>query len=107
MNHTLLKPLKFSVFGLGNSLYADNFNVIAKNVDSFLSQLSAERFVPLALGDENVLESKHGTIEQDFQVNNYFLYFKIRLFKNKNTYFLHYFKTEYVVTNFRLGKRVC
>ena len=75
VNHTLLKPLKFSVFGLGNSLYADNFNVIAKNVDSFLSQLSAERFVPLALGDENVLESKHGTIEQDFQVKNCYFYF--------------------------------
>jgi len=67
VNHTLLKPLKFSVFGLGNSLYGEDFNVIAKNIDSSLSQLSAERFVSLALGDENVAESKHGSIEQDFQ----------------------------------------
>merc|ERR1711970_936641 len=63
----MLKELRFAVFGLGNSLYADNYNVIAKNVDQFLSQLSAERIIPLELGDENVAESKHGSIEQDFQ----------------------------------------
>jgi tRNA wybutosine-synthesizing protein 1 len=68
VNHTMLEPLKFCVFGLGNSLYEDNYNVIAKNVDSFLSQLSADRFVGLGLGDENVAESKQGSIEKDFQV---------------------------------------
>jgi len=67
VNHSMLEGLRFGVFGLGNSLYADNYNVIAKNVDQFLGQLSAERIVPLELGDENVAESKHGSIEQDFQ----------------------------------------
>jgi len=68
VSHNMMKPLKYCVFGLGNSLYEDNYNAIAKNVDSFLGQLSAERFTPLALGDENVAESKEGSIEADFQV---------------------------------------
>eukprot|EP00088_Acartia_fossae_P021358 TRINITY_DN2281_c0_g1_i1.p1 TRINITY_DN2281_c0_g1~~TRINITY_DN2281_c0_g1_i1.p1 ORF type:complete len:728 (-),score=124.16 TRINITY_DN2281_c0_g1_i1:329-2512(-) len=68
VNHSFLSTLKFCVFGLGNSLYADNFNVIAKNIDSFLGQLSGERWLPICLGDENVSESKNGSIEQDFQV---------------------------------------
>ena len=35
--------LNFCVFGLGNSLYAENFNSVAKDVDSFFHQLSAQR----------------------------------------------------------------
>lgn len=68
VQHSLLKGLKFAVFGLGNSLYSDYFNTVGKNCDKFLFQLSAERVSPLSLGDENVSESKNGSIDEDFQV---------------------------------------
>lgn len=63
-----LKGLKFAVFGLGNSEYKDHFNTVGKNCDKFLFQLSAERISPLCLGDENPVESKNGSIEEDFAV---------------------------------------
>ncbi|XP_057364640.1 S-adenosyl-L-methionine-dependent tRNA 4-demethylwyosine synthase TYW1-like [Daphnia carinata] len=63
---TLLADVRFSVFGLGNSLYSENYNVIGRNIDNWLSQLGAERYAPLGLGDENVAESFHGNIEADF-----------------------------------------
>ena len=66
VQHSLLKGLKYAVFGLGNSLYADHFNTIGKNCDKYLFQLSAERFHPLGLGDENVAGSKLGCMENDF-----------------------------------------
>ena len=67
IQHSLLKGLKFAVFGLGNSLYSDNFNTIGKNCDKFLHQLSGERISSLKLGDENVSESKNGSLEGDFE----------------------------------------
>ena len=63
---TLLKDLRFAVFGLGNSLYAENYNVIGKNMDTWLGSLGAQRFAPLGLGDENVAESLNGSLEADF-----------------------------------------
>lgn len=63
---TLLADVRFSVFGLGNSLYSENYNVIGRSIDNWLSQLGAERYAPLGLGDENVSESLHGNIEADF-----------------------------------------
>ena len=68
VQRTILKGLKFSVFGLGNSLYSTHFNTVAKKVDKFLFQLSATRFHNLGLGDENVAGSKNGNMETDFQV---------------------------------------
>ena len=61
IQHSLLKGLKFAVFGLGNSSYQDHFNVIGRNCDKFLFKLSGERFLSLALGDEN------DDLEADFQ----------------------------------------
>ena len=66
VQHSMLKGLKYSVFGLGNSLYSDHYNTVAKHVDKFLFQLSASRFHSLCLGDENVAGSKHGNMEADF-----------------------------------------
>lgn len=63
---TLLGNIRYAVFGLGNSLYSENFNVVGRNIDLWLSQLGAERFSPFGLGDENVAESLHGNIEADF-----------------------------------------
>jgi len=66
VQHSMLKGLKYAVFGLGNSLYSGHYNVIGKQVDKFLFQLSATRFHSLGLGDENVAGSKHGNMEADF-----------------------------------------
>lgn len=62
-----MKGLKFAVFGLGNSLYVDHFNTIGRNCDKFLHKMSAERIMPLGLGDENVINSKNGNLEEDFK----------------------------------------
>ena len=61
IQHTILKGLKFAVFGLGNSSYSDHFNVVGRSCDKFLFKLSGERFLSLALGDENE------DLENDFQ----------------------------------------
>ena len=62
----MLKGLKYTVFGLGNSLYSDHYNTVAKHVDKFLYQLSATRFHSLGVGDENVAGSRYGNMEADF-----------------------------------------
>lgn len=67
VQHSMLKGLKYAVFGLGNSLYSDHYNVVGKQVDKFLFQLSATRFHSLGLGDENVAGSKYGSMEADFE----------------------------------------
>ncbi|XP_045174102.2 S-adenosyl-L-methionine-dependent tRNA 4-demethylwyosine synthase TYW1-like [Mercenaria mercenaria] len=64
---TLLKNLQYCVFGLGNSLYTDHYNVVGKNIDKWLHSLSAMRVMPLGMGDEDVVNSKHGGIEEDFR----------------------------------------
>ncbi|XP_031549192.1 S-adenosyl-L-methionine-dependent tRNA 4-demethylwyosine synthase TYW1-like isoform X2 [Actinia tenebrosa] len=64
---SLLGGVKYAVFGLGNSLYKDNFNMVAKNIDQWMTALSAQPAVPLRLGDENHINSKHGGIEADFE----------------------------------------
>lgn len=68
VQHSLLKGLKYGVFGLGHSLYSDHFNTIGRNCDKFLYQLSGERIQALGLGDENVDKSKNGSMEADFDV---------------------------------------
>ena len=80
MNCSLLKDLKFAIFGLDSSKNQPYFNVIALDCDNFLFKLGCERFLPLAFCDENkdieeeVLESNN---ESDSKENgsekNYFL----------------------------------
>ncbi|KAH9525495.1 S-adenosyl-L-methionine-dependent tRNA 4-demethylwyosine synthase [Bulinus truncatus] len=61
-----LSGIHFAVVGLGNSLYPDHFNTVAKNVDSWFHTLSANRILPLCLADENVINSKNKGLEEDF-----------------------------------------
>ncbi|XP_069470984.1 S-adenosyl-L-methionine-dependent tRNA 4-demethylwyosine synthase TYW1-like [Ambystoma mexicanum] len=63
---TYLKGMRYAVFGLGNSLYADHYNTVGKNVDKWLWMLSASRIMTRSEGDCNVVKSKHGSIEADF-----------------------------------------
>ncbi|XP_014240606.1 S-adenosyl-L-methionine-dependent tRNA 4-demethylwyosine synthase-like [Cimex lectularius] len=67
--------LQYAVFGLGNSQYKNDFNLVAKNIDSDLLNLGANRVLPVRLGDEDTSESSYGGIENDFndwlkRVNN-------------------------------------
>ena len=60
VHKSLLSGLHFAVFGLGNSLYGEHYNAVAKNLFDWLSQLSATSVCPLGLGDQNVAGSSHG-----------------------------------------------
>jgi len=48
-NH--FEGVKYAVFGIGHSVYGNNFNAVAKAVDKMLHGLSASRLVPVGLGD--------------------------------------------------------
>ncbi|XP_041350562.1 S-adenosyl-L-methionine-dependent tRNA 4-demethylwyosine synthase TYW1-like [Gigantopelta aegis] len=60
---SLLNGTYFSVFGLGNSLYPDSFNTVAKQVDQWFTELSATRIKEVGCGDEN---GKNGGLDGDF-----------------------------------------
>ncbi|XP_071882280.1 S-adenosyl-L-methionine-dependent tRNA 4-demethylwyosine synthase TYW1B isoform X2 [Anas platyrhynchos] len=64
---TYLKGLRYAVFGLGNSVYVDHYNTVGRNIDRWLWMLSASRIMTRAEGDCNVAQSKHGSIEADFE----------------------------------------
>ncbi|XP_070572971.1 S-adenosyl-L-methionine-dependent tRNA 4-demethylwyosine synthase TYW1-like [Ptychodera flava] len=73
---TLLKGMQYAVFGLGNSVYAENYNKVGKNLDKWLSALSASKVMEMGEGNENVTDSQNGGIEEDF------LSWKEEFFKN-------------------------
>lgn len=56
-----LKHTRFAVFGCGNSVYGDNFNVVAKAVDQQLAALGGSRLAAVGLGDEDA-----GSLEEQF-----------------------------------------
>lgn len=53
VSRTWLSSVKFAVFGLGHAEYDDNFCQAARDLDSWLAQLGAQRIAPLGLGDES------------------------------------------------------
>ncbi|XP_038615743.1 S-adenosyl-L-methionine-dependent tRNA 4-demethylwyosine synthase TYW1 [Tachyglossus aculeatus] len=66
VGRTYLKDLSYAVFGLGNSLYARDFNTVSRRVDKWLWMLGARRLLPRGEGDGNVAQSVHGSLEADF-----------------------------------------
>ncbi|XP_067119220.1 S-adenosyl-L-methionine-dependent tRNA 4-demethylwyosine synthase TYW1-like isoform X2 [Centruroides vittatus] len=66
MQKFVLNGMRYGVFGLGNSLYGENFNKVSKELDEWLNKLEAERILDVGLGDENTAESKNGDIHLDF-----------------------------------------
>ncbi|NWY05752.1 TYW1 synthase, partial [Nothoprocta ornata] len=62
-----LRGLRYAVFGLGNSVYVDHYNTVGRNIDRWLWMLSASRIMTRAEGDCNVAQSRHGSIEADFE----------------------------------------
>uniref|UniRef100_A0A8C6W2L0 tRNA 4-demethylwyosine synthase (AdoMet-dependent) n=1 Tax=Nannospalax galili TaxID=1026970 RepID=A0A8C6W2L0_NANGA len=64
---TYLKGLRYAVFGLGDSAYQSHFNKVGTNVDKWLWMLGACRMLTRGQGDRNAVQSKHGSIEADFE----------------------------------------
>ncbi|XP_066534164.1 S-adenosyl-L-methionine-dependent tRNA 4-demethylwyosine synthase TYW1 isoform X2 [Hoplias malabaricus] len=64
---TYLKGMRYAVFGLGNSEYAGHYNTVGKNVDKWLWSLSASRVLSRGEGDCNVVKSRNGSVQADFQ----------------------------------------
>ncbi|XP_041280982.1 S-adenosyl-L-methionine-dependent tRNA 4-demethylwyosine synthase TYW1-like [Onychostruthus taczanowskii] len=64
---SFLQGLRYAVFGLGNSAYVDHYNTVGRRMDRWLWMLSASRIMARAEGDSNVAQSKHGSIEADFE----------------------------------------
>ena len=62
----MLSQMRYTVFGLGNALYEENFNAAARTLDSALHRLGARRIAGMGSGDENVATSPAGDIERDF-----------------------------------------
>ena len=60
MHKALLSGLHYSCFGLGNSLYGDNYNKAVKEMEDGFKKLAAVLVYPLGLGDQNVAQSEHG-----------------------------------------------
>ncbi|XP_060928586.1 S-adenosyl-L-methionine-dependent tRNA 4-demethylwyosine synthase TYW1 [Limanda limanda] len=64
---TFLKGLRYAVFGLGHSVYQGHYNTVGTNVDKWLWMLSGVRIMTRGEGDCNVVKSRHGSIQADFQ----------------------------------------
>ncbi|XP_008301206.1 S-adenosyl-L-methionine-dependent tRNA 4-demethylwyosine synthase TYW1, partial [Stegastes partitus] len=64
---TYLKGLRYAVFGLGNSVYVGHYNTVGKNVDKWLWMLSGMRIMTRGEGDSNVVKSRNGSVQADFQ----------------------------------------
>jgi sulfite reductase alpha subunit-like flavoprotein len=60
-----LAGLLYSVCGLGNSLYEENFNKVAVELDNAFAELHATRLAPIYLCDENTAQSRHSSLEGD------------------------------------------
>lgn len=65
---SLLSGIKYAIFGVGNSLYEDHYNMAAKNLFDWLGKLSAHPIIGLGLGDQNVSQSRNGGVEEDYKI---------------------------------------
>lgn len=48
-----LQSTRFAVFGVGNSLYGDNFNTVARKIHQEFVSLGGDAICPVGLGDED------------------------------------------------------
>ncbi len=65
--HSMLKGLRYAVFGHGHSDYGkENYCLTAKKFDRHLASLSAARIAPVGMADEAGVECKAGSPEADF-----------------------------------------
>ncbi|XP_035221680.1 S-adenosyl-L-methionine-dependent tRNA 4-demethylwyosine synthase TYW1-like isoform X2 [Stegodyphus dumicola] len=70
ISRVLLKGLKHCIFGLGSSLYEDNFNKVAIGIDEALRTLASTSVLPLVKADENAktsLEDSYNIWKKDLK----------------------------------------
>ncbi|XP_071446302.1 S-adenosyl-L-methionine-dependent tRNA 4-demethylwyosine synthase TYW1-like [Hetaerina americana] len=80
----MLKGMKYAVFGLGNSVYGENFNKVGKKLDNWLHLLQAVRVIALGVADENADTSINGGIVEDFEAWQTRLWEKVAKWKGKS-----------------------
>ena len=80
VHKSLLSGVHYTAFGLGNSLYGENYNKAVKDLVDGLEKLSATSVYPLGFGDQNVAQSIHG---------------------GTCTYLLHVYRQLYTFINFQ------
>ncbi len=78
-----LKGLKYSICGLGNSLYEENFNKVAKELDKSFIEMRATQICRLYCCDENTIKSEHSSLEGDVA------YWRNLFFEKLNAYNLN------------------
>ena len=61
----VLAGLPYAICGLGNSLYEQHYNTVARQLADAFNKLHAQPLLPLALCDENTVKSEHGSLEAD------------------------------------------
>jgi len=62
-----LIKLRFAVFGLGDSLYEEKYNLVAKKLNKWLLSLDGRSICRLGLADSSISRNDMGTSEIDFQ----------------------------------------
>ncbi len=63
-----LSGVRYTIFGLGNSLYEENFNKVAVTVDGWMQVGGATRVLACGVGDESVSRADaDGSQEKDFR----------------------------------------
>ncbi|CAB1347898.1 unnamed protein product [Coregonus sp. 'balchen'] len=63
---TYLKALRYTVLGLGNSVYGSYYNMVSKNVDKWLWMLSDIRVLSRGDGNCNVVKNRNCSVQADF-----------------------------------------
>ena len=69
VHDSFLRNVRIAVFGLGNSLYDDNYNKVARTLYNNLLLLGANPLLPLGLGDANVSRDDNCDLTQDFNIS--------------------------------------
>jgi len=72
-----LKNIKFSVFGLGNSVYEENYNKTAVEVKENLEKLGAVQNFPIGFANENTMVSTGGSFADFDDWKNHYIHYLI------------------------------
>lgn len=86
VHDSFLRNVRFGVFGLGNSLYDENYNRVSKTLYQNLLLLGAVPLIPLGLGDANVSREDQGDLTLDFKMWSDRIYNHIDRALNDATY---------------------
>lgn len=58
---------RFAIFGVGDSLYEANYNLVSINMEKYLKAMGGKAICPRGEGDNSVSRDKDGTAETDLE----------------------------------------